>query len=538
MAAAGTWKFIYVADVQSGLTPSNAVNTNVCVHMARQIVRESPDLFLLPGDLVYGNTNVDVPTMLAEYVQWSNAFSAVYAAGIPIYPVRGNHELTGDDTNATAYLTVFGASVPNNGPAGEVGLTYSFVHNNALFICLDEYKYPHQVNQPWLDSQLASNRYAHIFVFGHEPAVQTDAPTCLAIENAKRDLFLKSITDAGCRMYLCGHDHLYNRGRLFPRSGGSIMQVVCGSGGAPFSTWSGIYGQDFHEQAMGSNCYSSTFTIGYVLITVSNFNVKLEWKRSTDLETWTTYDTYSYQVTNPAVWNQTDYDGDGKADPTFYDETTGIWRIKLSSANYYQIVTIFGGLGGPGAASVGADYDGDGKADPAVYYEQIGRWAIMLSSVNYAAVVILAQSLGGSGYGGMPADYDGDGKADPGVYQRERGDWKVFLSSANYVPVEVRELLGGTGYSAVAADYDGDGKADPAVYGNGTGDWKIKLSGSNYATVTLANFLGGSGYIPFPADYDGDGKADPAVKSTIGNEWIMMLSSDKYMPVHITLSFE
>jgi len=235
---------------------------------------------------------------------------------------------------------------------------------------------------------------------------------------------------------------------------------------------------------------------------------------------------------------QTDYDGDGKADPTLYDETTGTWRVKLSSANYTQMLTTLNGLGGPGAASVGADYDGDQKADPTVYYEQTGRWAIMLSSANYEVVVVLAQTLGGAGYSGMPADYDGDGKADPAVYQRERGDWKVLFSSANYNPVEVLGLLGGTGYSAVAADYDGDGKADPAVYGEGTGDWKIMLSGSNYSTLTLANFLGGSGYIPFPADYDGDGLADPAVKSTIGNEWIVMFSSGGYTPVHLTIPFE
>jgi len=242
---------------------------------------------------------------------------------------------------------------------------------------------------------------------------------------------------------------------------------------------------------------------------------------------------------------QTDYDGDGKADPTFYDETTGTWRVKLSSANYYQVVTTLNGLGGPGANSVGADYDGDGLADPAVYYESIGRWAIMPSSLNYAVVVILPQTLGGTGYSGMPADYDGDGKADPCVYQRQNGDWKILVSSANYYPVELPGLLGGTGYRPVAADYDGDGKADPAVYGDtsSTGSeqadtWKIKLSGSNYATLTLTNFLGGSGYIPFPADYDGDGLADPAVKSTIGNEWIVMFSTGNYAPVPLTLSFE
>src|ERR1035437_980904 len=161
IAAADTWKFAYIADTQSGISVSNAVNTNVCIPLARQIVNERPDFVLVPGDLVLGALPGDHAALLAEYAQWTNAFSSIYSAGIPIYPVRGNHEPFGDDTNGTVYISVFGASVPSNGPAGEVGLTYSFAHNNALILGLDEYTQPHQVNQAWLDSQLASNRYPH-----------------------------------------------------------------------------------------------------------------------------------------------------------------------------------------------------------------------------------------------------------------------------------------------------------------------------------------------------------------------------------------
>ena len=244
------------------------------------------------------------------------------------------------------------------------------------------------------------------------------------------------------------------------------------------------------------------------------------------------------EMVTPSSGVSADYDGDRKADPAVYDEATGTWRIKLSGANYSQIVTTLGGLGGLGRASVAADYDGDHKADPAVYYEQTGRWAIMLSSDNFEVVVVLTQPLGGTGYSGMPGDYDGDGKADPGVYQRERGDWKMLLSSEDYYPVELSGYLGGTGYRAVAADYDGDHKADPAIYGENTGYWILKLSSFDYIEIVLAQTLGGSGYLPVPADYDGDQKADPAVRSATGNEWIVMLSSGGYAPVPVTLQFE
>jgi len=233
-----------------------------------------------------------------------------------------------------------------------------------------------------------------------------------------------------------------------------------------------------------------------------------------------------------------DYDGDGKADPTVYDEASGTWKVKLSSANYYLITTTLNGLGGPGYASVSADYDGDGKADPAVYQETAGIWIILPSTANYSVAIILSQTLGGLGYSAMPADYDGDQLADPGVYHRENGDWQVMLSSANYSAIELPGLLGGTGYRAVAADYDGDRLSDPAIYGEDTGYWIFKLSSIGYFEIALAQTLGGAGYIPVPADYDGDRKTDPAVMNQTSNEWIVMFSSGGYTPVHLRIPFE
>ena len=233
-----------------------------------------------------------------------------------------------------------------------------------------------------------------------------------------------------------------------------------------------------------------------------------------------------------------DFDGDGKADPAVYDESTGTWKVKLSTANYYLVTTMVSGIGGPGHASVCADFDGDRKADPAVYLELTGAWLFVPSRLNYEVAVIMAQTLGGAGYSGMPADYDGDRFADPCVYNSS-GDWRVMLSSAGYATFDFPAMLGAPGYRAVAADYDGDRKADPAVYGESDGLWYILPSSANYNfIITLANPLGGVGYIPVQADYDGDGFADPAVKLENGNEWIVMFSTGGYAPVPLTLLFE
>jgi hypothetical protein len=232
-----------------------------------------------------------------------------------------------------------------------------------------------------------------------------------------------------------------------------------------------------------------------------------------------------------------DYDGDSKADPAVYDEATGTWKVKLSSAGYYMIITDLNGLGGQGYASVSADYDGDQKADPAVYQEETGIWIILPSSLNYSVIIPLSQTLGGPGYSGMPADYDGDQLADPGIYQRTNGDWKVLLSSAGYVPLELLAFFGGSGYLAVAADYDGDHLADPAIYGEETGIWSARLSSAGYITLVMPTTLGGTGYIPMPADYDGDGLTDPAVKEETGNNWIVMFSGGGYTPISLAVDF-
>jgi len=530
VASAGVWKFACIADTQSGLSVTNSVNTNVCIPMARQIVNDRPDFVLVAGDLIYGNLTVDRTNMLAQYAQWSNAFSSIYSAGIPIYPVRGNHEIYGDDTNGTDYLSVFAASVPSNGPAGEVGLTYSFAHNNALFIGLDQYKNPHQVNQPWLDSQLASNRYAHTFVFGHEPAVQVDEVECLAVENAARDLFLKSITEAGCRMYLCAHDHFYNRGRLMPRNGINIMQVVSGACGAPFETnWDGIYGEAYGEQAMGSNCYYSVYTNGYVLVTVSNFNVKMEWKGSTNLTSWKIYDTYCYQITNPAIRNVNDYDGDSRADFAVYAEDQGKVVVAKSASNYVSFISL---IGGTGAAIAPGDYDGDGLADLAAYWKESGLWQILLSDHNYAT---MTNTLGGTGYTPVPADYDGDGKTDLAVYQKSSGNWQIMFSSNS---LSISGGWGGPGYQAVPGDYDGDGRADIVVYREQTGVWALLLSAglelSRYAYYSLS--WGGPGYAAVPADYDNDGRSDPALFNKSAGLFLAALSGSGYQTVYAMLN--
>ena len=75
-------------------------------------------------------------------------------------------------------------------------MTYSFSKNNVFIIGLDQDNVtaPQQVNQPWLNQQLAANNLPFTFVYGHYPAFAVD-PTenSLADHQAARDTFWKSL---------------------------------------------------------------------------------------------------------------------------------------------------------------------------------------------------------------------------------------------------------------------------------------------------------------------------------------------------------
>ena len=80
-------------------------------------------------------------------------------------------------------------------------------------------------------------------------------------------------------------------------------------------------------------------------------------------------------------------------------------------------------LSGPHEAR--SDYDGDGKADVTVFDPSTGKWSILKSSTDAA----LAIKLGASGDLPVPGDYDGDGMTDIAAYRPATGEWSILLSS-------------------------------------------------------------------------------------------------------------
>jgi hypothetical protein len=319
------WKFAVLCDTRGDDQNSSyksCINDTLVKALATAVVNDGCDLVLVPGDMINGwwsnccinnssqccikdmnkcSAKCKIPYN-TQFNNWKAAMEPLNKTGIEIYAVRGNHEdgpspypprcpysTTPDADLKKAFIEAFGSKNTSNGPCGEENLTYSFSHKNAFFIGFDDYITPHRVNQNWLYQQLASNNKTHVFVFGHEPAFQVGHPDCLGAYPWERNSFLESITSAGCRVYFCGHDHLYNRAHVLDSSGNKIYQMVVGSCGAPFKQWSPPYNDTF---VVGD--YHNEKDCGYVLVTIDGANATVEWK-ALQKDTWVTLDSFKIE---------------------------------------------------------------------------------------------------------------------------------------------------------------------------------------------------------------------------------------------------
>ena len=286
------WRFVVVGDSPGEPTSETGISPYLAT-VAQAIAHESPkvDFVLFPGDLISDiNLTGTAPSLSQQYTNWLAAMAPVYDAGIPVYPVRGNHEtFTGGFgalplNDPTPYLQAFSqySYIPDNGPANAKRLTYSFQHKNCLVLALDLYVnsiaeangniFP-TVDQNWVSQQLATNQQPHVFVFGHTPIVQVSNNSVIATSNSlgQADAFFDSLVNAGCQAYFCGHDHFYNR-TFLERNGKRLCQMISGNGGAAPEVWNpGSY------SASLTNCdiraqlaFHSQGKFGYCVVTVSN----------------------------------------------------------------------------------------------------------------------------------------------------------------------------------------------------------------------------------------------------------------------------
>ena len=343
------WTFIAVGDSRGS---DNGVNLEILSELASEIVSQAVDLVVFPGDLVTGG--VDQAALEGQLLTWRDAMQPVYDAGIAVYPVRGNHDL-GDPAGTTAWNNVFSGpyALPQDGPAGEENLTYAVVHENALFLGLDEYVTRHRVNQTWINAQLASSSSPHLFVFGHEPAFKVEHTDCLDDYPVRRNTFWASLANAGGRTYFCGHDHFYDHADVDDDGdpNNDVHQYVVGTAGAPPYDWSGNYDGN-NDGYTVENIYHA-MDYGYVLGEIDGLNVTLTWMQRVGANAFEAREQWSYTAVAVCFG---DLSGDGRV---------GLPDLAILLSNY--------GLTG-GATYEQGDLDGDADVDLTDLATLLGRY--------------------------------------------------------------------------------------------------------------------------------------------------------------------
>jgi hypothetical protein len=289
------WRFLVFGDTRSnGTTTDPYYNTQILPELAAEASQMSskPAFVLVAGDLV--NTGSQ-----AAFDAWKSAMSPVYTAGIGVYPVLGNH----DATDVSAFINTFGASLPDNGPDGEVDRTYSFTYKNALVLGLDTYVTPNSLNLPWVEQQLAnkSDDLQQVFAFGHEPAFKVEHTDCLDNDPVTRDAFWSDLTSAGGRVYFAGHDHFFDAARIDDGNGNPDddgHQIIVGTGGAPLYA-DGAYNGDNGPYIPLREYHEADY--GYVMVDIDGSDVSMTWMHRTETGTYQAADTFNYSVPDPGT---------------------------------------------------------------------------------------------------------------------------------------------------------------------------------------------------------------------------------------------
>jgi len=261
-----SWRFLVFGDSR-GSSVSDPVNTAILTEIAQAGVAEKPEFVLAPGDLVWAAST-------AAFNAWKSAMAPLYNAGIPVYPIMGNHEMN----HPSAFIEAFGEDIPDNGPPGEINRTYALTRGNVMILMLDTYVNIHRVNQPWINAILATNILPHVFAVGHEPAFKVRHAGILDAYPRERDIFWRSLEFGGAAAYFCGHDHFYDHARLDNGDGdpfSDVHQYIVGTAGAPLYDDGASDGNNgfwnphriFHEKQYG-----------YVVVEINGMEVTIDWK--------------------------------------------------------------------------------------------------------------------------------------------------------------------------------------------------------------------------------------------------------------------
>jgi len=281
-AGADTWSFVVAGDGRTNdQTPDpSGINLAVLNKLVAAVKAEHPRFLLFTGDLVHGIYGKVTTPVDRQLDTWKSTVAPLQ--GIPIYPVRGNHESYGD-TEGKIWLSKMKPIIDAGHVSyfkGEAGFSYSFSpagDPKMVVIAADQFVHEHRVSLVELESALKRAKDSgakNIFVFAHEMAF-----TCtshgdnenMAKFKADRDAFLELLEMYGVRYFFAGHDHTYDwmeiKSSKWPPTY-TLNQIVAGTAGAPFYKDKGYFGDHGGYDLVRKDHKDNTY--GYILVEVDD----------------------------------------------------------------------------------------------------------------------------------------------------------------------------------------------------------------------------------------------------------------------------
>jgi hypothetical protein len=258
-ADAEPWRFVVLGDTETPGSTTPGYNQTILGELRDVIPTESPDFVLVGGNLVAGGSATALQS-------WRDFFMApLKDQGIAVYPCRGWCEASATASapaiaSATPWTTAFSGeyALPQNGPVGEKGITYSFEHKNATIVVWDQYSSGvlwGRVNVAWAEETCLSATTPHLFTLGNTDTGNTDYVIL-------------------SRWGIEGYFHGYNCVFTHHKHSETASQYSCGSAGSHDLP-------DPGEAAANdvSELISSAGGYGYVLVEVDGYETTTVYKQ-------------------------------------------------------------------------------------------------------------------------------------------------------------------------------------------------------------------------------------------------------------------
>jgi predicted phosphodiesterase len=275
------FKFIAMSDSRGRY---NGVNDSVLSKIVSNVIETQPEakFVIFAGDMVDGN-RIDPDRTFGELMHWKDVMKPIYESPNmiwpKIWPVVGNHEIQhrkDEDNFRKAFPNVYA-----NGPADEIGLSYSFDFENTHFTIVnterwyygdpndttDDRRDWHYIKHlDWLENNLKSARergIEHIFVVSHDMIYPVGGHLRDGLANlgrnftgemdstrtwymGRRQKVIDILEEYDVSAHICGHEHLYSRQKV-----NGVYEIIAGSTGAPLYYFNPVYRTDADSHYVG-----------------------------------------------------------------------------------------------------------------------------------------------------------------------------------------------------------------------------------------------------------------------------------------------